>query len=195
MKASDAIKYFGLNNLSIETEIRRVEKMLDADLGHSGKSTKEVDEAYYPQFALNLRNEAENMARHYAVFYCLENSIRELVDARMSEVHGDDWWDQDSVVPDKVKDNAESNRKKELGTGVTLRSTSLLDYSNFGELGEILKANWDVFGDMFQDKRAVERILANLNTLRAPIAHCNSLAEDEVMRLHLGLRDWFRQMS
>jgi hypothetical protein len=43
--------------------------------------------------------------------------------------------------------------------------------------------------------RALERILGNLNTLRAPIAHCKALAEDEVTRLHLSLRDWFRQME
>lgn len=48
---------------------------------------------------------------------------------------------------------------------------------------------------MLRDIQAVERILSNLNTLRAPIAHCKALAEDEVERLHLGLRDWFRQME
>jgi hypothetical protein len=48
---------------------------------------------------------------------------------------------------------------------------------------------------MFRDKGAVERILGNLNTLRGPIAHCKPLADDEVLRLVLGMRDWFRQMS
>lgn len=71
----------------------------------------------------------------------------------------------------------------------------MIDYSNFGELGEIIKANWDVFGDTFNDIGAVQKILSALNTLRAPIAHCKSLAEDEVVRLHLSLADWFRQMA
>jgi hypothetical protein len=47
----------------------------------------------------------------------------------------------------------------------------------------------------FPDIKAVEVTLARLNTLRAPIAHCSMLAEDEVMRLHLSLRDWFRLME
>jgi len=34
--------------------------------------------------------------------------------------------------------------------------------------------------------------MANLNTLRGPIAHCSPLAPDEVLRLQLTVRDWFR---
>ena len=98
-------------------------------------------------------------------------------------------------MPESVRKNAQGNRKKESSTGVTPRSTELIDFTNFGELGEIIKTNWDIFGDMFRDVRAVEKVLATLNTLRGPIAHCKALAQDEEMRLHLGLRDWFRQME
>ncbi|MDP1911546.1 MAG: Swt1 family HEPN domain-containing protein, partial [Hyphomicrobium sp.] len=65
----------------------------------------------------------------------------------------------------------------------------------FGELWDIMSAQWEVLGDMFRDKSAVGRIISNLNMLRGPIAHCKPLAEDEVSRLRLALRDWFRQMS
>jgi hypothetical protein len=33
-----------------------------------------------------------------------------------------------------------------------------------------------------------------LNTLRGPRAHCSPLAEDEVVRLLLEVREWFRLM-
>lgn len=112
---------------------------------------------------------------------------------RLEEHHGAEWWQ--SAVPEAVRRNAEANRKKEQSSGVTPRSADLIDFTNFGELGEIIKTNWDIFGDMFRDVRAVEKVLATLNTLRAPIAHCKALAEDEELRLHLGLRDWFRQME
>jgi Swt1-like HEPN len=108
------------------------------------------------------------MAAHYAIFYCLENSIRELIVQRLEEVHGSGWWDK--AVPENLRKNAEANRKKEAATGITPRSSELIDYSNFGELGEVIKTNCDIFGDMFQDVRAVERVLSNLNTLHA--AHC-----------------------
>lgn len=43
--------------------------------------------------------------------------------------------------------------------------------------------------------RALEKILGNLITLRAPTAHCKGLAEDEVTHLHLSFRDWFRHIE
>lgn len=73
-----------------------------------------------------------------------------------------------------------------------LRSQDPLDYTAFGELGEIIKSNWQLFGGIFSSVKAVERVMASLNTLRSPIAHCSPLAEDEVVRLRLSLRDWFR---
>jgi Swt1-like HEPN len=193
MRRNEALKLFGLNNLVIEAEIRRVEEAHNVDLGHRTRDQQALEKTYYPQFSERLRSEAASMAANYVIFYCLENFIRELIVDRLQEEHGADWWN--ASVPENVRKNAEGNRKKEVGAGVTPRSNDLIDYSNFGELGEIIKSNWDIFGEMFRDPRAVERVLANLNTLRAPIAHCKSLVEDEVLRLHLSLRDWFRQME
>ena len=193
MKRHEAIKLFGLNNLTIEAEVRRIERERDVDFGHRSDVAGTSERKFYPQFPERLRTEADRMAEHYALFYCLESSIRELIVLRLSEEHGENWWI--SSVPDVVRSNAEKNRKSEIRAGVTLRSEALIDYTNFGELGEIIKTNFEIFGDMFRDVVAVQKILASLNTLRAPIAHCKMLAEDEVLRLHLGLRDWFRQMS
>lgn len=193
MNASDAVKLFGLNNLLIETEIQGLQKALDVDLGHLGRSASEAEKAFYPQFPERLRREADSMARHYALFYCLENSIREMVVARMEDIHGADWWKL--AVPEPIRNNVEKNYRREMASGVTMRSQALIDYTNFGELGEIIKANFETFGDTLRDVSAVQKILASLNTLRAPIAHCKALAEDEVLRLRLSLADWFRQMS
>lgn len=193
MRAEDAIRLFGLNNLTVESSIRQTERTFDVDFGHRKNREQRTDQTYYPQFAERLRREASRMSKSYEIFYCLENSIREMIAQRLEEQHGTDWWN--ISVPEAVRKNAEVNRKRELSTGVTPRSDDLIDFTNFGELGEIIKGNGDIFGDMFRDVRAVERILAILNTLRAPIAHCKVLAEDEELRLHLGLRDWFRQME
>ncbi|MGF1475915.1 MAG: Swt1 family HEPN domain-containing protein [Geminicoccaceae bacterium] len=193
MRSEEAIKLFGLNNLTIESDIRKIERDYDVDLGHHRPTEERIDQTYYPQFVERLRNEAARMSTNYAIFYCLENSIREIIAQRLDEEHGSDWWDK--AVPEVVRKNAESNRKRELASGVTPRSTDLIDFTNFGELGEVIKSNWSIFGDMFRDVKAVEKVLATLNTLRAPIAHCKALAEDEELRLHLGLRDWFRQME
>jgi hypothetical protein len=132
------------------------------------------------------------MAKHYELFYCLEISIRDVIRARLQET-GESWWTQ--CVPQSVRENAERNQTREIQSGVTPRSQDMLSYTKFGELGEIIKANWRLFSDTFSDLRAVESVVARLNTLRGPIAHCSVLAEDEVVRLQLSLRDWFRLME
>ena len=187
-----SMKFFVLNNLSIESDLRRLEKELDLDLGHCTLAS-DKDKIYYPQFAEKTRREASSMGRHYEVFYCLETSIRDFIRDRMSDEFGPTWWEE--KVPDAVRNNAATNKKREVRSAVTPRSTDPLAYINFGELGEIITTNWDVFEDTLTDVRAVQQVLARLNTLRAPIAHCCPLAEDEVERLRLSLKDWFRLME
>ena len=43
--------------------------------------------------------------------------------------------------------------------------------------------------------KAVEKVMSTLNTLRGPIAHRSPLAQDEIVRLKLAVRDWFRLME
>jgi hypothetical protein len=78
---------------------------------------------------------------------------------------------------------------------MTQRSTELIDYTTFGELSVIISANWDLFKTVLTDQRAVARVLANLNLLRNPVAHCSPMAADEVERLRLSVKDWFRLMG
>jgi hypothetical protein len=111
----------------------------------------------------------------------------------MQEAHGEGWWDE--KVPDQVKTHVAGTRKKELESGVSQRSPDHIDYTTFGELGEIIKSNWSDFIDVFQNLKALEKVISTLNVLRGPIAHCKPLAEDEVLRLHISVRDWFRAMG
>jgi Swt1-like HEPN len=186
-----AIKYFGLNNVALESELFRVAREQNIELRPPRKNAD--SDAYYPQVTAQIRRDASLMAEHYELFYCLEISIRDLIRTTLETAEPADWWGK--LVPQVVRDNAAKNQTKEIQAGVTPRSTDILSYTNFGELNEIIKANWKLFGDTFTDAKAVETTLARLNTLRSPIAHCSMLAEDEVVRLRLSLRDWFRLME
>jgi hypothetical protein len=192
-KSSDRIRLFALNNLAIEAAVQRVEREKDIDLGHRPVEAGGLDETYYPQFEEKIRREATEMAVHYRVFYCLENSIRSLITSIMAERYGIEWWEL--KAPQNVRENVERIRLKEIEHAVAARSEDPLDYTTFGELGEIIKQNWADFTDVFQNRKALERVIATLNVLRGPIAHCKPLAEDEVVRLHLSVRDWFRSMG
>jgi hypothetical protein len=186
----DAIKLFGITNQLIEHSLDRVEHEHAIDLHRGQSKADDVDEAYYPQIESAIRAEAAEMAPHYEVFYSLEKTIRRTVRDQMQGAHGDEWWER--RVPPELINAAKKRQDTEARKGFTPRSADPLDFLTFGELGEIIKANWDDFGAIFITKSAVERVLADLNTIRGPIAHCSPLAEDEVVRLRLAVRDWFR---
>jgi hypothetical protein len=192
LKIEDQIKLFGLNNLSIDAAIRKTEKEIGIPFRQVGPN-EDKDEEFYPQFPEHIRREAESMARQYEIFYCLETSIRQLIADRLREEIGVDWWEQS--VPEQIKRNAEENRRRESETGMTPRSDDMIDFTTFGELGQVISANGKIFGDTFRDLKAVSRVLSSLNSLRAPIAHCCPLAEDEISRLQISLKDWFCQMG
>ena len=71
-----------------------------------------------------------------------------------------------------------------------------------GAMARFLDEGWDVCIVDITDgeptaisQKAFSKIMTSLNTLRAPIAHCCILAEDEVVRLKLAVKDWFRLME
>jgi hypothetical protein len=187
---SDAVKLFAITNQLIEQDLDQVEREYAIDLRRDHRPTADVDQSYYPQIESAIRAEAADMAPHYEVFYSLETTIRRLVRDQLQTAEENDWWDE--RVPEQIRKDADKRRQREVDTGFTPRSDDPMDFLTFGGLSDIIKGNWDVFGALFSSIKAVERVMANLNTLRGPIAHCSPLAEDEVVRLRLAVRDWFR---
>lgn len=192
MTLSDCLRSFGMSAMQITADIRRIGERFNVDLGHETSATESAVDPY-PQFEQAVRFKARRMAEYYEVFYCLENSIRALIADTMSETSGGTWWD--TKVPQAIKDEVQRNERKEAESGHTKRSERPIDYTTFGQLVEIIDSNWDVFGAIFTNRQAVKRVLTGLNGLRAPIAHCCPLAEDEIARLQLAVRDWFRLMG
>lgn len=194
-RALERIKAFGMTNQMLSEDLSRVSRTFNVELGHMPSLPQTVEDVYYPQFDAAVRAEAAAMAKHYEVFYSLEKSIRELVAQTIEAAEKrEDWWSS-SRVPTNIQTDVESRIQKELDAGVTRRSLDALDYTTFGELSVIISSNWDIFGGLFNSKKAVEKVMASLNALRNPIAHCSPLAEDEELRLQLTVRDWFRLME
>lgn len=194
MNRTDAVKLFFLSNQLLEHQLGRIEAEFDLELRRTIDRVTDQDADYYPQFERRMRSEAAAMAPHYEVFFALENSIRELVSESLQGSDGDSWWET-ARVPPPIKKSAEERRQREVDTGMTPRSTELIDYTTFGELSEIIRGNWDIFGAIFSSPKAVMKVMASLNSLRGPIAHCKGLADDEVVRLRLTVGDWFRLME
>lgn len=193
MSFEDKVKAFGMTNMLLMSDIEAIENKYNIELqSKPGRlSESDIEQTYFPQFESALRDEAFRMAKNYELFYCLEKTIRKQISDLLDSNHGDDWWEK-PVIPEHILGEVKKRILREKESGITPRSSDALDYTNFGELGEIIKANWPLFASIFNNAKAVDKIMFNLNTLRNPIAHCSLLAEDEKLRLELSLRDWFR---
>jgi Swt1-like HEPN len=189
----DKIKAFGMTNHMVTEDLQRIGKLHSIDLGHLSAPTQE--DVYYPQFDAAVRAEAAQMSKHYETFYCLEKSIRAFVSNIIEEAERTDAWWASARVPVNIKTEVAARIRREIDTGMTRRSTNELEYTTLGELTNIITSNWDIFGGSLSSEKAVTRVMSSLNSLRGPVAHCSPLAEDEVVRLQLAVRDWFRLME
>ncbi len=189
ISASD-IELFVLKSAVVKAE-------LDKALGKTGNEEplgpKSSLSPLFAQISGDIRANAEKMAEYYKLFYMLENDIRSFIDATLTAAHGVGWWE--ICAPETAKNECETNRKRELDSGVTARSESPLDYITFGQLGDIIRKNYAQFGGVLSSEAALGRAMYSLNLLRGPIAHCGILAEDEVARLKLAVTDWFRLLE
>ena len=158
-------------------------------------ATDKLVAGHLEQVDATIRQNAERMSEFYKIFYILENDIRNLVEETLNDSLGDDWWD--TAAPQAVRDSVKRNVERESDEGLIARSDREIDYTNFGELGEIIKANWNSFAGIFANTtiNGVQRVIKKLNLARGPIAHCNLLTEDEVVRLKLTVRDWYKLMA
>lgn len=189
------IRAFGMSGLQIVSDLAVVEQDYGVDLGLYRRKVANRKVAAYAQFESDLRSQAAGMSEFYEIFYCLENSIRRLVQDILVEAEGSEWWKSPRVHEDRLRKPVEARHDKEVDSGVTPRSFNMIDYTTFGELSSLITDNWDIFDPVFSSKKAVSNVLNQLNLLRGPIAHCNPTDELEQERLNMAVRSWFKVMS
>lgn len=192
MTESEQIELFVLKcaSLKLAVDDAQAKRSLSRSIADEDAAVK----ASVSQFSSEVRENALLMAEHYKLFYMLENDIRRLIDDTIAEDNkGPDWWEK--YAPETAKAEYRENLKREQEAGFTRRSDNPLDYVTFGQLGEIIRANYTLFGGILSNQKAMGRVMFSLNNLRGPIAHCGVLAEDEIDRLKLTVKDWFRLLE
>lgn len=191
--ANNIIRLFGMSALQIKSSLDSIEKEYDLSIHSKNQNSFRKDNEFYPQFDFNVRSKAKKMAQYYEIFYCLENSIRQIIREVLISKFGDEWWQKS--IDETIRKDVDQRIERDIDSSFTLRSDDKLDFANFGELTNIIEKQWDSFNDLFISKSALKRVMTSLNNLRGPIAHCSMLAEDEIKRLELTIKDWFRLMS
>jgi hypothetical protein len=145
-------------------------------------------------FSAEVRGAAMRALPAYLAFFCLENSVRELVADRMQEAYGVDWWEDHASGPiqNKVADRKEKEGRNRWHVR---RGEHEIYYTDFGDLKSLIQNNWALFDELFPDQNWLLARFDELEASRNIIAHGNLLDERELARLQLYLHDWTRQVG
>lgn len=145
-------------------------------------------------FGLSLRAPALRMARLYAVIFCFENSVRELIAAKLLENKGGNWWED--CVPPKVRQFAESRKEgAEKNSWLEGAPSPLLNYVDFGQLSDIIIQNWQCFSDLIPSQHWLKQRFDELEKARNFIAHNRLLMDNEFERIEMYISDWNKQVG
>lgn len=146
-------------------------------------------------FSVQLRGEAMRMTRVYALTYCFENSVRELIRDRLDEKHGVSWWSS-AAVPKRVRDLADNRRDRANGnTWLEGERSDPLQFVEFGGLSDIIMQNWELFSDLIPTQHWLKQRMDELEQARNYIAHNRLLADTEFRRIESYVGDWLRQVG
>jgi Swt1-like HEPN len=145
-------------------------------------------------FSADIRRAAMQALPAYLAFFCLENSVRELVFERLAEEYGAEWWEERASSPLQKK-ITERQEKEGRNRWHVKRGAHPIYYTDFGDLKSLIQTHWERFEDLFPDQNWIVARLDELEASRNVIAHNNLLDDRELGRIHLYLQDWTRQVG
>lgn len=158
------------------------------------ESERSLLEETLDPFSIDLRNEAMQMARLYALVYCFENSVRGLIEERLQERHGSDWWTK--RIPAKIKDHSAARQKDvQENSWLEGQSKGPLSFVEFGHLSDIIIANWEDFRDLITTQHWLKQRFEELEKARNFIAHDRLLLPGEFQRIEMYVSDWNRMVG
>lgn len=186
------LKQFVFNAMLAENSLHQLASIGISVRGSAATPpTINVEEA---GFSPRITYDAAKMSSVFMAFFCLENSVRELITERLLARKGVDWWN--TAVPQKIRIAVDKLRDKESDLRYhTPRSAALIGYTMFGNLAQIVIANWEEFSDLFPDQAWITSRFNDLEMSRNIIMHTGTLPQLEVERIESIVRDWIRQVG
>lgn len=144
----------------------------------------------------DLVSRSRKMALVYIAICSFENSVREFVSKKLLEEKGKNWWETsaNSEIRKKVKDRS----KSESGIRwLTPRGGSMIYYTDFGDLFSIISHpnNWGYFEVHIGNKDWAQQIIFTLEKSRNIIMHSGELAQTDIERVGMYIRDWITQVG
>lgn len=136
------------------------------------------------------------MTHVYLYLYCVENSLRKLIEDVGREKEGPDYFDK-ITINKRVREKIESRKEEEKTTNnwVRLRGDSDIFYMDFTELGLLIENNWSMFKDHFDSSQWIKTRIDELAKLRNRVAHNSYLGEDEQEMIRSHYKSILKQLG
>jgi len=143
----------------------------------------------------DVLEKGRQMTHVYLYLYCVENSLRKLIEDVGTEKEGRDYFDK-IIVNKNVRDKIVSRKKEEATTKwVRLRGDSDVFYIDFSEMGLIIENNWSMFKDHFESAQWIKTRINELADLRNLVAHNSYLGEDEQEMIRSHYKSILKQLG
>lgn len=137
---------------------------------------------------------AQKMAIVYTAICAFENTVRKFISKKLLEVKGENWWNES--VSEKIRTKAESRRQEESKIRWhTPRGESILSHTEFGDLVSIIRQNWEEFEPHIVSLEWAEPLIKTLERSRNVIMHSGELANQDIERIGMYIRDWLNQVG
>lgn len=137
---------------------------------------------------------SKKMASVYVAITSFENMVRDFIAKTLSEEKGEDWWEES--VSEGIRKKAESRRKEEEKIKWhQQRGDRLLNYTEMGDLNNIIQQNWDNFEDYLISLDWARQIINTLERSRNVIMHGGELGDRDIERVGTNIRDWINQVG
>lgn len=138
----------------------------------------------------DIIKKGREMSDVYIYLYSIENSLRIFVSEIMQ--------DKPITLPRKVQETIDRMKKNEQESKyLPLRGNNDLFYCDFIQLGNIISANWGVFGTFFPNKNEhwINVMIEELYKIRCLVAHNSYVGEHERQSLKVYYRNIIMQLK
>lgn len=137
---------------------------------------------------------AKRMATVFIAITTFENMIRDFVEKVMIEDEGPDWWV--TKAPDKIKKKVDGRIETEKKVPWhTPRGGKPLNYTDFGDLADLMIALWENFNQDVQDQSRIKSNFQIIELSRNACMHGGSISDRDVERVGMLMRDWLEQLG
>ncbi len=158
--------------------------------------SREISESILSEILpADIIEKGKKMAEAYTFLYCIENSLRILIEKKLTQDYGPDFLKRINIPRETIEKVKKRKIEEEKNKWIPTRGSSDIFYMDFRDLGKIIQTNWSSFKDVFPDQQWILSKINEIAQIRNLIAHNSYIKEDERGLLKLYYRQILKQVE